>query len=84
MGEAAKTSKASSDAVEEALQKNPPPGSELRGGLLTGWSLVAEWMATDGEKWLSRLDSEGMTKWGREGMFFEALWDWDTTEGDED
>lgn len=66
--------------VRSAIQQNPPPSFATKGALVTGWSLVAEWMDPDGEKWLSRLDSEDLTSWAREGMFFEALGDWEEDE----
>ena len=70
----------SREAVHAAIQANPPPEFVEKGALLTQWAVVAEWVTSDGEKWLSRLESEGLTAWDRKGMLFEVLWNWDEAE----
>lgn len=48
------------------------------GAMLLGFVVVAEWMAPDGHRWLSRVDAganadEGLTEWQREGYLHNAL-----------
>jgi len=84
MGEDTETiRRRSREAVHAAIQANPPPEFVQKGALLTQWALVAEWVTPDGQKWLSRLESEGLTGWHRKGMLFEVLWNWGEAEGEE-
>lgn len=46
------------------------------GGVLVGWVLVAEWMGTDGERWLSRLAMD-LPSWQVRGYLNEALHHWE-------
>ncbi len=64
--------------IDNALAKHPP--HERTDSMTTGWVIVAEFMDSDGKKWLSRADSQGMTQWLREGMLWDALNsdEWDT------
>lgn len=48
------------------------------GSMLLGFVAVAEWMAPDGTRWLSRVDAgasgdKGLTEWQREGYLHNAL-----------
>lgn len=77
---------AEQEAIHQAIQRAMP--EETPGAVLTGWTVVAEWMdPKDARKWLSRMDGpEGaMTNWKRKGMLLEAAesgiaWSNDTTE----
>jgi hypothetical protein len=62
------------DAVHEAIQAHAPRGQDA---VLTGWSLVAEWMDHDGERWLSKAHAASTPTWSANGMHHEALYgDW--------
>lgn len=75
----------SGEAVHAAIQANPPADFVEKGALLTQWVVVAEWVTSDGQKWLSRMESEGLTAWDRKGMLFEGLWSWgEAEEGEPD
>lgn len=48
------------------------------GSMLLGWVCVAEWMAPDGDRWLSCIDGStdperGATEWQRQGYLHNAL-----------
>ena len=66
------------DAVHNAIQS----GSELAkrdGAVLTGWCLVAEWMAPDGERCLTKGFASNVVHWHANGMYHEALYgNWPT------
>jgi hypothetical protein len=67
------------DAVGAALQQHAAPPEDVQGpgAVLTRWALVAEWMAPDGVRWLSRLSPSTTSSWEANGMWHEALYgDW--------
>lgn len=48
------------------------------GSLVVGWVVVSEWMATDGQRWLTKLTHENCTTWQQQGYLHNALntsWD---------
>lgn len=55
---------------------------QLHGAMLLGWVVVAEWMAPDGDRWLSRLSGtpqdRDAAEWQIQGYLTNALepgWD---------
>ena len=44
-------------------------------GVLTGWMLVAEWAADDGERWLTYHRRNEQTSWLTRGLLAEAMED---------
>ena len=60
-----------SNAIGDAIQRHSPDGTE--GAVLTGWTLVAEWMDPDGDRWLSKIHPPHLTSWQSNGMHHEAL-----------
>lgn len=60
------------EAIADAIQRHGRMGRE-DGALLTGWALVCEWIAPDGERWLSKAHGEQTTSWTADGMHHEAL-----------
>lgn len=64
------TSDAARDAIHTAIQEHAPRGEDA---LLTGWTLVAEWIDHDGERWLSRAFASSTPAWTARGMHHEAL-----------
>jgi hypothetical protein len=65
------------EIIEGAIGSTGPQA--LHGeGMLTGWVLVAEWMDTQGERWLSKFASEGSTQWQIQGYMHHSLYEsWD-------
>lgn len=64
------------DAIHEALQANSLAALD-RGGVLTGWVVVMEWMDEQGERWISKAHSSTLTHWSAHGFHHEALYgDW--------
>lgn len=52
------------------------------GAMLMGWLTIAEWMAPDGQRWLSIVDGsadpdKGCATWQRQGYLHNALFDAD-------
>ena len=47
-----------------------PPKKEV---LLTGWVVVAEWMEAGGDRFISRMLSDGSTPWQAKGYLYEGL-----------
>jgi hypothetical protein len=69
--------------IHEALERAKPRAIQGLTSVLTGWVVVAEYMDADGDKWLSRFQSEGMTTWSRAGLLHEGLQGstWDADDG---
>lgn len=64
------------EAIHEAI-KSHAPVAETGGAVLTGWTVVAEWMDGGGTRWLTRGSAEGMTTWAAKGLHHEAIYgDW--------
>ena len=63
--------------ISEAIQRDAPSLENVERSILTGWVVVAEWMADDGSKWLSKNSGdaagERLTEWGVNGMLHEGL-----------
>jgi hypothetical protein len=51
------------------LADNPPAANAK----LMGWAVIAEWETPEGEKVLSRVSSDNMSRWGFRGYLHEAL-----------
>jgi hypothetical protein len=62
----------SREAIHDAIQEHGRMGVD-DGAVLTGWTLVAEWMTPDGERWLSKAHGAHTTSWAAKGMMHEAL-----------
>ncbi len=61
-------------AVQHALNAD----EESAGSVVTGWVCVAESMAPDGRKWLSRVSSDAsgerrLPRWTEQGLLHNAL-----------
>lgn len=61
------------EGISTHIQAHARPLDIPEGSVLTGWALVEEWMKPDGEKVLMRGWSVGMTSWGANGLWHEAL-----------
>ena len=61
------------EAIHNAIEAHAPV-AETGGAVLTGWTVVAEWMDADGARWLTRGCAEGMTTWGAKGLHHEAIY----------
>lgn len=70
--------------IHDALQQCADT-ADTADGVLTAWVVVAEWMTPDGERWLTRLDSDAITAWQRDGMLDHGLrGDWDPEDDPDD
>lgn len=72
--------------LREALQATLNEDDEdFDGAVITGYVVIAEWSASDGERWLSRaagdLNDEGPPIWTVKGWLYHAL---DTAQRDAD
>lgn len=70
--------------ISGAVQEDGPD-FEGTVATLTGWVIVAEWMDSEGQKWLSKNSAdaagEQLTLWQTKGMLHEALFgDWQQPE----
>lgn len=72
-----------SDSVEKVqatLQQtmHDDDAREVHGNVVTGWVVVAESMAPDGRRWLSRMSGgpggEPLPEWTSEGLLHNALY----------
>lgn len=63
--------------LHSAIQATGQTDNDLEGAMLMGWVVVAEWMAPNGQRWLSRVDGtasgEGCPEWQRHGYLHNAL-----------
>lgn len=65
------------DALQYAMTIRTGVDDPPDGALVTGWVVVAELMASDGERWLSRANSSSLPVWSAKGLHHEALYgDW--------
>jgi hypothetical protein len=64
------------ERITDALQEHAGSAEIPEGSLLTGWVVVTEWMAPDGDRWLEGLESPDTTGWTRQGMLHTALSEW--------
>lgn len=55
------------------LQNQGPTMPDAEGALLTGWTIILEWVDTNSEHWLSRAWAPTTTPWTAKGMWHEAL-----------
>lgn len=77
------------DRLHETIQHTVAIDNNLpEGAMLLGWVTVAEWMAPDGQRWLSTVDGdargEGCPAWQRQGYLHNALFDEDSFIPDSD
>ena len=66
--------------LHDAVQHTVSLDEDLpEGAMLMGWLTIAEWMAPDGNRWLSKIDgntnSESMPPWQAQGYLHNALFD---------
>lgn len=66
--------------LHDAIQSTIAIDNDLpEGAMLLGWAAIAEWMAPDGQRWLSVVDGnsagEGCPMWQRQGYLHNALFD---------
>lgn len=68
-----------SDELRAALAMSGADDADLHGAVVTKYAAVVEWMAPDGERWLSLTDGdaggERLHRWDVQGMFFNVLHD---------
>lgn len=69
------------DALQLCLPSDHP---DLETNLVTGWVVICERIDGKGDKWLSIMSNENMSKWTQKGMLHMALHDeYDREDGDE-
>lgn len=56
------------DRLHEAIAKTNDYPDEVEGAFLKGWVLVASWVGTDGEPWLTHMNDETSPAWELMGM----------------
>jgi hypothetical protein len=67
--------------IHDAIQNTVAIDDGLpEGSMLMGWVTIAEWMAPDGERWLSIIDGtatpdKACPAWQRQGYLHNALFD---------
>lgn len=70
------TSESLHAAIQESLHSED--AAEAQGNVITGWVVVAESMAPDGQRWLSRIDGGPgggrLTEWQLDGFLHNALY----------
>lgn len=63
----------------DAIQNVAGMNDELEGAVLTGWVIVAEWMAPTGNRWLSQFhgsaNGDRCPNWQLQGYLHNALFD---------
>jgi hypothetical protein len=74
--------------VGGALQRSANEDPEMEGAVLIGWVAVAEWMAPDGGRWLSKVhglsNGDDCPTWTQQGYLHNALHHGDTFSRDDD
>lgn len=75
--------------LHDSIQATIALDEELpEGAMLLGWVTVAEWMAPDGNRWLSRIDGNAQVNacpsWQTQGYLHNALFDGDGFIPDDD
>ena len=72
------------DAIHALVQELGPAGVD-KAAVLTGWSIVCDWMDEDGERWLSKAHSATQPYWVANGYHHEALYgEWPEGDADDD
>lgn len=75
MSDGSEAAQAESEAIHQALQEHAAP---LSGDcVLTTWSVVAEWMHSDGSRTLTRQHPYRTPLWQAKGLWHAALFDTD-------
>ena len=62
-------------SLQEEIEKRSPFES---GAIAVRFVVVVDWAKSDGTRWVSRIGSNGLTEWEREGLLHHALhasWD---------
>lgn len=79
------------ETLHETIQSTVATDKDLpEGAMLLGWCTIAEWIAPDGQQWLSIVDGDSRAQacpqWKRQGYLHNALFDPQgfVPEGDED
>ena len=71
------------ERVQAALQACTPREDGVGpddGALVVGWVVLCEWVAPDGERWLTKLTNPNCTIWQQQGYLHNGLntgWDAD-------
>lgn len=76
-------------ALAATIQSTHDTDTNLDGAVLIGFVALAEWMAPDGERWLSQISGvgdgeQGIPDWQRQGYLHNALHDWPNPNGTDD
>lgn len=56
-----------------SLQKEIEQRAPIDGAIAVRFVVVVDWARSDGTRWVSRIGSEGLTEWEREGLLHHAL-----------
>lgn len=59
-----------SETLQSTINELSPEG---KGGYLSGWITIMEWVSPSGERWISRVFSGGSTEWQRDGWLHYGL-----------
>lgn len=64
--------------LHDAIQSTHETEEDLEGGVLIGWTVVAEWMDGEGKRWLSGLSGSNGGEddppiWQTQGYLYNAL-----------
>lgn len=79
------------ERLHRSIQENLHDSDSVGGNVVTGWVVVAESLAPNGERWLSRIDGgpggNRLAEWQREGFLHNALhgghWERDESQDDD-
>lgn len=77
------------DHLHQAIQATAHDQPDIDGSVLLGWVTIAEWVAPDGNRWLSRISSNATgdreaADWQLQGYLHNALNDWPKTNDEDD
>ena len=64
--------------VEVSLHRQIEAHAPLEGAIAVRFVIVVDWARADGTRWVSRIGSDGLTEWERDGLLHHALngnWD---------
>ena len=60
---------AEQQGIDQTISAFPPNANVI----LTGWVVMAEWAEPSGDRFISRMLSDGSTPWQAKGYLFEGL-----------
>ena len=69
------------------VQSTHDDDEDLEGAVLTGFLIVAEWQAPDGNRWLSKISGDGskdLSAWRERMLGFEVAHHWWDDEREDD